>query len=129
MKSVQVKLFKIKVAKFIPKDGSVELSITYGNKSIKEILKTERIVYPTSLARRIIAEVKKTVKSAHHRFEDRELLDTIKVNVKNEKDLVKKIAHFLQQLRIKVERVRNMKIAEGYIDAVREVDRMVLQLE
>jgi hypothetical protein len=43
---VQARVLKIKVAKFTPKDGSVEFAITYSNDTTKEIMKTDKVVYP-----------------------------------------------------------------------------------
>ena len=129
MKTIHVKLLRIKVAKFIPRDGSVELSITYSNETIKEILKTERIVYPESMARRIIAEIRRTIKSAHTTFESGEILDSyVNVTVEEEDAVIKKVAHFLEQLRMHIERVKSMKVAHGYIDAVRSVRSMGLDV-
>ena len=79
---------------------------------MKEILKTERIVYPDSLSRRIIAEIRKTVKSAHKKFEEGEILDRyVNVTVDQEEKLTRKMAHFLEQLRVNIEKVRSKKTA------------------
>ncbi|MFH1511600.1 MAG: hypothetical protein ABIF10_07970 [Candidatus Woesearchaeota archaeon] len=129
MKKVVVKLHKVKVAKFTPKDGSVELAITYSDDSVKEILKSDRIVYPESFARRIIAEVRKTVKSSRQTFEDGELVQRdIEVQVQEEEMVVREISHFLEAVRVKVQIVKNMKSANGYMDAVRQINSMQLVL-
>jgi hypothetical protein len=130
MRTVHIRLGKVNVTKFLPKEGVVELQISYSNDAKKEILKTERVIYPESLARRILAEVRRTVKSAHQKFEDGEILDKyVNVTVEDEEQVTKKLSHFLEELRVKISKVQNMKVAEGYIDSVREVSKMELALK
>jgi hypothetical protein len=130
MKNIKVRLLKLKVMKFMPKEGMVELQITYANESTKEILKTERVTYPESLARRIMADIRRTVKSAHQKFEEGEILDKyINVTIEDEDQSTNKVTHFLEDLRVNVTRVQNMKVAEGYMDAVRAASKMELSLE
>jgi hypothetical protein len=130
MKTVNINLDRIKVIKFLPKEGVVELQISYSNDGKKEILKTERVVYPESLARRVLAEIRRTVKSAHQKFEDGEILDKyVNVTVENEEEVTKKLTHFLEEIRVNISKVQNMKVAEGYIDSVREVSKMELSLD
>jgi hypothetical protein len=130
MRTVHIRLGKVNVTKFLPKEGVVELQISYSNDAKKEILKTERVIYPESLARRILAEVRRTVKSAHQKFEDGEILDKyVNVTVEDEEQVTKKLSHFLEELRVKISKVQNRKVAEGYIDSVREVSKMELALK
>jgi hypothetical protein len=129
MKSVNITVLKLKVSKFFPKDAKVELSIMYSNDTVKEITKTDRITYSQSLARRIMAEIRKTVKAGHQRFEDGAMVARdLTIYIHNEDEAINKISYFLEQLRLSVERVRNMKVAEGYMDAVRDVQKMELKL-
>jgi hemerythrin-like domain-containing protein len=127
---VQARVLKIKVAKFTPKDGSVEFAITYSNDTTKEIMKTDKVVYPESLAKRVVAEVRRTIKSAHQTFEGGELIDKgVDVYVEKEEQLTRQLAHFLEEVRMKVEVVRSMKTSNGYMDAVRAVNRMELAIQ
>lgn len=129
MKKVVVRLQRLKVAKFTPKDGSVELAITYSDDSVKEIMKCDKILYPESFARRIIAEVRKTVKSSHNTFDDGEVVrQDIEVQVPDEETIVREMAHFLEAVRVKVQVVKNMKSANGYMDAVRQINSMQVSL-
>jgi hypothetical protein len=129
MRVVRIRVLKLKVAKLTPKDGSVELAITYSNESTKEILKTDKVVYPDSLARRILAEIRKTVRSAHKTFDNGELVEEdLDVSIDKEEQVTRQISHFLEEVRIKVEVVRGMKSADGYMDSVRAVQRMELVL-
>jgi len=129
MKTVTAKLLKIRVSKFLPKDQKVELSIIYSTDSVKEILKTEKIAYPESLARRIMAEIRKTEKSAHTHFSNQILESNINVFIDNEEGMVVKLSQFLDNIRSGVEKVARMKVAEGYIDAVRNVSKMELKFD
>lgn len=130
MKLAPIKVLKLKVARFLPKDGLVEFAITYSNETTKEILKTDKVSYPESLARRILAEVRKTVKSAHKVWDDGELREMeADVVIDREDALVRQMTTFLETIRVKAEVVRHMKTADGYMDAVRSVNRMELILK
>ncbi|MFH0977674.1 MAG: hypothetical protein V1837_00085 [Candidatus Woesearchaeota archaeon] len=130
MKSVNIKLLKVKVSKFMPKDGKVELSIMYSNDTVKEIVKTDSMVYPESLARRIFAEIRKTVKTAHQTFDEGAMVSKeLNVFIYKEDEVTAKLARWLDQLRLNVDRVRNMKTADGYMDLVREVTKMEIRFD
>lgn len=130
MKNVSIRILKLKVSRFFPKDAKVELSIVYSNETVKEILKTDKIAYAQSLAKRIVVEIRKTVKSAHQKFEEGATFSpAVNVYIEKEEEVTNKMAYFLEQLRQAIEKVRSMKVAEGYMDTVRNVTKMELRLE
>ena len=120
MKVIKLIINKIKIEKYSPKDKAIDLAIFFNDGADKEILKTVEINDPDTLAEFIISEIRKTVKQAKG--------DVVPVTSEDEEKLAEKMSVFFSKVAEKIENIKKAKVAEGYIQLIREINSMQLSL-
>ena len=130
MRKIIVKLKKITVNNFSPKERTVELDIYFNDGSDKEITKKIRgIDDPRKLAEDVILEIRNLEKRANQKFDGESILDSI-VNIvfEDEDKTLSKMSMFFSKLCDKIDSVRTTTDASGYIDLINKVNSMKFEL-
>lgn len=130
MRKIVVKLKKITVNNFSPKEKTVEIDIHFNDGADKEI--TKKIIGiddPRKLAEELILEIRNLEKSSHQKFDGESILDTI-VNIvfDDEDKILSKLSMFFSKLCEKIDSVRTTTDASGYIDLINKVNSMKFDL-
>jgi acylphosphatase len=130
MRIVNLKLRKIRITSFSPRDGQVELEVSFDDGKLKQFHKAARIDNPASLAEEIITEIRTITKSTHQKFDGEHFLDsTVNIVFMDEEEVTKKVAKFLTRVIDKVDQVQRLKVADGYLDAIARVRSMRLEFD
>ena len=129
MKIINVKLKKISVNSFSARDYSVELAIDFNDGIDKQIMRHTVIDYPEMVAEHIFNDLKKMEKNINIKFNGESILDNyVNVVMQNEDEDKKKIAKFLQRVSDKINKIKNKRVVEGYINLIKEINLMKVEL-
>ena len=129
MKIINVKIKKIKVNSFSARDYSVELSIDFNDGIDKQIMRHTLIDYPEMVAEHIFNDLKKMEKNINIKFNGESILDSyVNVVMQNQDEDKKKIANFLTKVQEKISKVKSKKVVEGYINLIKEINLMKVEL-
>ncbi|MBA3064357.1 hypothetical protein FP803_02880 [Candidatus Woesearchaeota archaeon] len=129
MKIINVKIKKIKVSSFSARDYSVELAIDFNDGADKQIMRHTVIDYPEMVAEHIFNEFKKMEKNINIKFDGTSVLDSyVNVVMQNQDEDKKKIAKFLQNVSDKINKIKNKRVVEGYINLIKEINMMKVEL-
>jgi methionyl-tRNA synthetase len=127
-KIVGVEFKKIKVNKFLPKEKIVDFSIFFNDGTDKEIIKSVNLNNIEGVAENIIDDIVNMEKNINKEFDGEKLLEnSVNVVIKNKEGLLPKINDFLKKVSEGIDKVRERKIVDGYLDLVNKVNRMVLE--
>jgi len=76
-----------------------------------------------------MADLRKMEKSIHKNNEDVEPIveSLVNVVVKNEDDVIKEIASFIQEVKAKIEIIQSKNVAEGYLDTIRQLKSLKVE--
>ena len=127
MKIIGVELKKIGIGNFFPKEGKIELAITFNDGSDKEIFKVINTSEPEEVAEAIIHDLKKLERTIHESEDQKYLTDSLNIVIKEEDMLIKEISQFVQEAGRKLEEISNLKVAEGYIDKIRKLKGLKIE--
>ncbi len=129
MRKIIVKLKKITVNKFSPKEKTVELDIHFNDGADKEITKKIGIDDPRKLSEDVIIEIRNLEKRANQKFDGESILDSI-VNIvfDDEDKTLSKMSTFFSKLCDKIDSIRTTTDASGYIDLINKVNSMKFEL-
>ena len=129
MKIINVKIKKIKVSSFSARDYSVELAIDFDDGTDKQVMRHTLIDYPEMVVEHIFNDLKKMEKNINIKFDGTSVLDSyVNVVMQNEEEDKKKIAKFLQNVSEKINKIKNKKVVEGYINLIKEINMMKVEL-
>ena len=129
MKIINVKLKKISVNSFSARDYSVELAIDFNDGIDKQIMRHTVIDYPEMVAEHIFNDLKKMEKNINIKFNGESILDNyVNVVMQNEDEDKKKVAKFLQKVSDKINKIKNKRVVEGYINLIKEINLMKVEL-
>lgn len=129
MKIVNLELKKISVNKFNSKNKEVELVINFNDGFDKEIFKTVDVNNSQESAENIVNDLKKLEKSVHSDFDGENIVDSIiNIVVQEEGKLIENIAAYLTKVSESLEKIKNLNIATGYLDLIRDVKGKTLEL-
>ncbi len=129
MKIINVKIKKIKVSSFSARDYSVELAIDFNDGADKQIMRHTVIDYPEMVAEHIFNDLKKMEKNINIKFDGESILDRyVNVVMQNQDEDKKKIANFLTKVQEKISKIKSKKVVEGYINLIKEINLMKLEL-
>ena len=126
MRVVNLKLLKIKVDGFSARDDSVLLEIHFDDGSAKQIFRHSTIDDPRLSADEVIRELIRMERNINVQFDGKVLAGTVKVVVEDEEDCRHKMTSFFSELKSRIFRVRNFKSADGYLDVIRDINKMKL---
>lgn len=123
MKIISLEIKKVRIGKFFPKENKVELDIFFNDGNDKEIFKTVDASDAEGAAETILADLRKMEKSIHKNSNARESIVESFVNivVKNENEVIKEIARFIQKVEARMEEIKSKNVAEGYLDLIRKL--------
>ncbi len=130
MKIVSLDIKKIGIGKFFPKEDKVELDINFNDGVDKEILKVVDITDAESAAESILEDLRKLEKNIHKNNENKELIvdNFVNIVVKDEDNTIKEISQFIEKIKNKIGEIKSKNIAEGYLDIIRELKNLKLDL-
>ena len=129
MKIINVKIKKMKVSSFSARDYSVELAIDFNDGADKQIMRHTVIDYPEMVAEHIFNDLKKMEKNINIQFDGTSVLDSyVNVVMQNEDEDKKKVAKFLQNVSEKINKIKNKRVVEGYINLIKEINLMKVEL-
>lgn len=125
MKQIIVKMKKISVTKFSPKEKTVELDIVFNDGSDKEITKKVAVGNPGDLANEVVLAIRSLEKSRHQQFDGESILDSVlNVLFEDEDKTLSRLTGFFSKLCDKVDAIRTSTHAEGYMDMINKVSSM-----
>lgn len=129
MKIVNLELKKISINKFNSKNKEVELVINFNDGFDKEIFKTVDVNNPQEAAENIVDDLKKLEKNVHSDFDGENIIDSIvNIVVQEEGKLIENIAAYLTKVSESLEKIKNLNVATGYLDLIRNVKGKTLEL-
>ena len=131
MKIISLELKKIEIGQFFPKENKVELDIFFNDGADKEIFKVVNISEPEIAAEGVLADLRKIEENIHKNSENRENIvdNLVNIVVKNEEYVVKEISEFVKKVGNKVNEIKDKNVAEGYLDMIRELKNLKLDLK
>ena len=128
MKKILVKLNKITVNKFSPKERAVELDIFFNDGTNKEITKMVAIDDPEKLAEDIILEIRNLEKRANQRFNGESILDSIvTILFEDEDKTLSKMTMFFSKVCDRIKEVRTSRDPSAYIGLINKVNSMTFE--
>lgn len=130
MEIISLEIKKIGIGKFFPKQDKVELDIFFNDGTDKEIFKIVDTSDSENAAESILADLRKLEKNIHKNDENKELIvdNFVNIVVKNEDNAIKEISEFIEKIKNKIDEIKSKNIAEGYLDLVRELKNLKLDL-
>jgi len=129
MKIINVKIKKMKVSSFSARDYSVELAIDFDDGADKQVMRHTLIDYPEMVVEHIFNDLKKMEKNINIKFDGTSVLDSyVNVVMQNEDEDKKKVAKFLQNVSEKINKIKNKRVVEGYINLIKEINLMKVEL-
>ena len=129
MKIINVKIKKMKVSSFSARDYSVELAIDFNDGADKQIMRHTVIDYPEMVAEHIFNDFKKMEKNINIKFDGESILDRyVNVVMQNEDEDKKKTANFLTKVQEKIIKIKSKRVVEGYINLIKEINLMRIEL-
>ncbi len=125
---VDVELESIKVSKFSPKDFSVELEVAFFDGDYRKFHKSVFVDEP-DLTQSIFEDIRKMIKNRSFEFNGQVIKGhKTLVRIKDKNEVEKKIVKFFADLKSRVNKVKNTKQAEGYIDSVNKVRILTIRI-
>lgn len=126
MKKVLVKMKKLKVNKFSPKERTVEIDVVFNDGANKEITKKVAIDDPQRLAEDILLEIRNLEKSSNQRFDGESILDDMVTIVFEDEDkTLQRMTMFFSRVCDKIQEVRNSRDPSGYLNLINRVNSLV----
>ncbi|MDD5086622.1 MAG: hypothetical protein PHV16_02625 [Candidatus Nanoarchaeia archaeon] len=129
MKIINVKINKIKVSSFSARDYSVHLEIDFNDGSNKQIMRHTLVDYPEMVVEHIFNDLKKMEKNINMKFNGQGMFDnSVNIIMQNQENDKKKIIKFLSAVKEKVEKIKGKKSVEGYMDIIKELNMLKVEL-
>ncbi len=129
MKIISLEIKKITIGRFFPKDNKLELEISFNDGSDKEILRVVDATDANKAAENILSDLIRMEKQINRdEGSERKIPENpINIVVKDEDKLIKEIAGFIQQAKIKVDEIKSKNVAEGYLELIRKLKGMKIE--
>jgi len=131
MKIVSLEIKKINIGRFFPKDSEVELCIGFNDGTDKEVRKEVNFSDPENAAESILTGLRKMERNLHKDSENESITieNFVNIVIEDEDKLLEEISNFIQKVGIKINEINGKKEAEGYLDHIRELKNMKLELQ
>ncbi len=124
---VNVRFKKIEVSNYSPKAGP-EIKVQLNDGKDRVITRSLGDSNPEALAEELFKEARIIAKKQSRSWDDDDVLnDVVVVRVENEDDVLKRMVGFLSRLQEKSKYIRGMKQVGGYLYAVENYKRQVLE--
>jgi hypothetical protein len=129
MKIAGVEFKRIGIGRFFPKQDQVEIIVLFNDGSDKEVYKTVDANDPENAAYMIMENIKKLEKNIHESSENTDSIlgSSLNIVIKNEDMLKREIPKFISLVKSKMDEIKKLKVAEGYLDLIREFKDMKLE--
>jgi len=130
MKIISLEIKKVEIGKFFPKEDRLELQVFFNDGVDKEILKVVDISDTEGAAESILVDLRKMEKSINKGDGQAEsIVDSfVNIVIKDEDDILKAISELVEKAGIKINEIKSKNVAEGYLDIVRELKNLKLEL-
>ena len=128
MMLVEVNLTKLRVTSFSAKDDSVVLEIHFNDGEDKQIFRTTKLDKPEKVVDDLYSELKRLEENIKMRFNGETMVSDVRVLIKRKKSKKAKMVSFFKKVRSMVKKVKTMKIAEGYLSMISDINSMELEL-
>ncbi|MCP3685631.1 MAG: hypothetical protein GY861_23520 [bacterium] len=128
LKVIGVKLQKIKVSSFSARDCSVVLDISFDDGIKKQIFKDARVDEPEELAKKILSDIISMEENIHSEFDGEKIYTDAAIIIQDSGSVEAGMKTFFDTLHGNIEKLKSAKIADGYMDLVRNVTKMELIL-
>lgn len=128
MMLVEVDLLKLKVNSFSVKDDSVVLEIHFDDGEKKQIFRTTKLDKPEETVKDIYSELIRMEENINLRFNGSAMVSSVSVLIKGREKNKKEMVNFFNKLNAMIKKVKSMKVAEGYLDMISDINRMKLEL-
>ncbi len=128
MMLVEVDLLKLKVNSFSVKDDSVVLEIHFDDGEKKQIFRTTKLDKPEEAVKDIYSELIRMEENINLRFDGSAMVSSVSVLIKGKEKNKKEMVNFFNKLNAMIKKVKSMKVAEGYLDMISDINRMKLEL-
>lgn len=123
LKVVHVKLQKIFVSSFLPRDNQVTLEIYFEDGKNKQITKTTTLKEPSLLALQLMEELVLMEKNINLDFDGETLTGNTHIVIDEEQTTQALLIDFFQTLYSKAQKLKKMKDSVGYMDMLRDIQR------
>lgn len=128
MMLVEVNLTKLRVTSFSAKDDSVVLEVHFNDGEDKQIFRTTKLDKPEKVVDDIYSELTRLEENINMRFDGNIMVSNVRVLIKKKKSKKTKIVNFFKKVRAMVKKVKSMKVAEGYLSMISDINNMELEL-
>lgn len=125
---IEVDLQKLKVSSFSAMDESVVLEVYFNDGENKQIFRTTKLDKPEDVVKDIYSELIRMEENINMRFNGVNMISDVNVLIKGRQKKKKKMMNFFNDVRTKIQKIKSMKVAEGYLDMISDINRMELEL-
>lgn len=130
MQEINVRIARLRVSSLSVRDGSVTVDIDFDDGKEKRVYRTTMFRGDVEqIATSIIDEIKKMEKNIHYELDDDHILKSyVNVLVVEEDITIEKIIGFLSKVREQMTTIKTAKVADGYMDMIKNLQSMKLEL-
>lgn len=130
MHRINIQINRLRVSSFSIQDGSVTIDIDFDDGKEKRVYRTTVFRRDVeNIAASIIDEIKRMEKNIHYEVGDDRLLQShVDVSVTDEYAATERMIGFLNKVRDQIVRIKTAKVADGYIDMVRRLQEMKIEI-
>lgn len=128
MDTVGVELKKVRVDSFSVSDESVVLELSFNDGCDKQVFKTINMGDTKEIAAAVISEIMRMESNINAKFDGEMLAPQLRIVVNDAEEKQKKLLRFLEEVNAKMQRIKNRKSSEGYVDLLREMGNVEAEL-
>lgn len=128
VKLVTVGLNRVRASSFSQRDNQVVLELYFNDGNDKQIFRTTTISAPDATAEQVLRDIIRMEENINKEFEAGEFVGEARVMIKNYEEVRERLTKFFKSLAAKMGRARGAHTSEGYMDLVRDINRMELNL-
>lgn len=128
MEIINVEFKKIRITDLSIRDGYVYLEIFFDDGKDKEITRKTRIDDPGKEVKNILKEITDMEGAINYEFDGERFMDSyVNVVFQDEKKVKQSLIRFLTDVKNKMEEIRTLKDATGFIDKINAVKLMRIE--
>jgi len=121
-----LELLKVEIGKFYPSKEQVELLLTYDDGNVHKLTHSVFVSDASVAAESIISLLKKNARLSHEKVSEVEEGQEINIVMKDEEERKSEVASFIDKLAEHMNSLKGTKVAEGYLDKVRDLKHLKL---
>ncbi|MBW2971298.1 hypothetical protein KY320_04020 [Candidatus Woesearchaeota archaeon] len=125
MRIVHISIQSIRVTSFSPRYYSAEVAVRFNDGKEKEFHKSLQPSDSGQHAKEILQDISSIQKSASTKYDgERFEQEKVKVVIKDIADTTRQLTAFFSELKSRIDKVKQTKVAEGYLQAVKSVNSL-----